>query len=75
MIDVIMLHGAVDIDVVDASGHTALDIADASTHKVALKQVRCLRGVRVRVRLLWMGGCARLFMVVDDCGACCCANV
>ena len=39
MIDVIMLHGAVDIDLVDGAGHTALDIADASTHKVALKQL------------------------------------
>jgi hypothetical protein len=39
MIDVIMLHGAVDIDAVDSAGHTALNFADASSHKVALKQL------------------------------------
>jgi F-box protein 11 len=39
MIDVIMLHGAVDIDAVDSAGHTALDVADSSSHKVALKQL------------------------------------
>jgi F-box protein 11 len=39
MIDVIMLHGAVDIDAMDSAGHTALDTADQSNHKVALKQL------------------------------------
>jgi F-box protein 11 len=39
MIDVIMLHGAVDIDSTDSAGHTALDIADSLTHKVAMKQL------------------------------------
>jgi ankyrin repeat protein len=39
MIDVIMLHSAVDVDVIDSVGHTALDIADSINHKVAMKQL------------------------------------